>query len=122
MANPVTIELGARNFPLSGLSLKQVRAVTPKIVEMITAASQTDEVALDLMLDIVATGLSRAYPDVTRDTLLELDGDYPALLRAASKIGQLAGLLPGDDEAKVDQPKSAEPGEAQPAADGAGVS
>ncbi len=60
------------------------------------AAAQIEQDDFDLMIDVVHAGLSRAYPDFTRDDLLDLEAGFSDLAGALAIIAKQTGLFTPD--------------------------
>jgi len=104
--------LGGREFFIPALSLRQARVVVPGLLKLLPrlnaiqarigagdpmAASQLEPDDFDLMIDVVHSGLSRAYPEFTRDDLLDLEAGFADLAGALAIIAQQTGLFtPGE--------------------------
>jgi hypothetical protein len=114
---PVTA-LGGREFFIPALSLRQARVVVPGLLKLLPrlnaiqtrigagdplGAALLEQDDLDLMIDVVHAGLLRAYPDFTRDDLLDLEAGFSDLAAALGVIAKQTGLFA--------QAESATPGE-----------
>lgn len=100
--------LGGREFFIPALSLRQARVVVPGLLKLLPrlnaiqtrigagdplAAAQLEQDDFDVMIDIVHAGLSRAYPDFTRDDLLDLEAGFSDLAGALAIIAKQTGLF-----------------------------
>jgi len=98
--------------------LRQARIVVPGLLKLLPrlnaiqerigagdplAAAQLERDDFDLMIDVVHAGLARAYPDFTRDDLLDLEAGFSDLAGALATIARQTGLFA--------QTESATPGE-----------
>ena len=50
------------------------------------------------MIDVVHCGLTRAYPDFSRDDLLDLEAAFPELIAALGAIARQTGLFTAAEE------------------------
>ena len=100
--------LGGREFFVPALSLRQARIVVPGLLKLLPrlnaiqtrigagdplGATLLDQDDLDLMIDVVHAGLTRAYPDFTRDDLLDLEAGFADLAAALATIARQTGLF-----------------------------
>jgi hypothetical protein len=85
-----TITLGGRRFALRPLTLGQLRRVLPAFAR---AAGLANEEAIDAAIDIIAAGLERDHPAMTRDTLLGFEMRPVDLIASVDAIARLSGLV-----------------------------
>lgn len=100
--------LGGREFFIPALSLRQARIVVPGLLKLLPrlnaiqsrigagdplGAALLEPDDLDLMIDVVHAGLTRAYPDFTRDDLLDLEAGFSDLAGALAIIAGQTGLF-----------------------------
>jgi hypothetical protein len=100
--------LGGREFFIPALSLRQSRIVVPGLLKLLPrlnaiqarigagdplGAALLEQDDLDLMIDVVHAGLSRAHPDLTRDDLLDLEAGFADLAGALAIIAKQTGLF-----------------------------
>jgi len=107
-ARALVVALGAREFFVPPLSLRQARIVVPGLLKLLprlnaiqsrigagdplgAALLEADDV--ELMIEIVHAGLSRAYPDFTRDDLLDCEAGFAELAGALAVIAKQTGLF-----------------------------
>ena len=80
--------MAGRNFSFRLLALRQARIVVPGLLKLMPrlnaiqarigagdplGATLLDQDDVELMIDVVHCGLTRAYPDFSRDDLLDLE-------------------------------------------------
>jgi hypothetical protein len=100
--------LGGREFFIPALSLRQARIVVPSLMKLLPrlnaiqarigagdplAAASLEQDDFDLMIDVVHAGISRAYPDFTRDDLLDLEAGFSDLAGGLAIIARQTGLF-----------------------------
>ena len=96
-----TIRLGGRDFTLRPPTLGQLRHLLDALDQM---AGASGGALIDAAAGLVAAGVARAHPELTSDTILDLEASLPELNTAVAAILESAGL----------SPKELEPGEAGP--------
>lgn len=116
-ARAAVVALGGREFFVPVLALRQARIVVPGLLKLMprlnaiqgriaagdplaAAALERDDV--DLMIEVVHCGLTRAYPGFSRDELLDLEAGFSELAAALAVIARQTGLFsaveaPGGD-------------------------
>ena len=99
----VAIALGGRRFDVRPLRLGQLRHVLDALEEM---SGRSGGGLIDAAAKIVAAGLAPAHPDITPDTVLDLEAGIAELNDAVAAILRVAGL----------RPQEPQPGEAPPVA------
>lgn len=103
----VIILAGAEYFiPL--LALRQARIVVPGLLKLmprlnaiqslvvenpLAAGSAIEQADVDQMVDVVHAALTRAYPDATRDEILDMETTFPELVASLSVIARQTGLF-----------------------------
>ncbi|MBB4200690.1 hypothetical protein CCR94_01100 [Rhodoblastus sphagnicola] len=107
-AHAPVVALGGREFFVPALSLRQARIVVPGLLKLLPrlnaiqtrigagdplGAALLDKDDLDLMIDVVHAGLTRAYPDFSRDDLLDLEAGFADLAGALAVIAKQTGLF-----------------------------
>lgn len=107
-ARAPVIVLGGREFFAPPLALRQARVVVPGLLQLmprLNAIQQRigagdplgvallDRGDLELMIDVVHCGLTRAYPELSRDELLDLEADFTELTAALAVIAKQTGLF-----------------------------
>ena len=100
--------LGGQEFFIPALSLRQARIVVPGLLKLLPrlnaiqtrigagdsfAATQLEREDLDLMIEVVHAGLTRAYPDFTLEDLLDLEAGFAELAGALAIIAKQTGLF-----------------------------
>jgi hypothetical protein len=98
-----TITLGERRFEIRPLKLGQLRRLLDALEAM---AGKSGGGLVAAAAEIVAAGLAPSYPEVTAETLLDLEAGLDDLNAAVAAILRAAGLRPAEGA----------PGEARPVA------
>ena len=96
-----TVRLGGRDFTLRPPTLGQLRHLLDAL-DAIAGAS--GGALIDAAARLVAAGLAAAHPELTADTVLDLEASLAELNAAVAAILKGAGL----------SPKEAPPGDAEP--------
>lgn len=104
LTDGVTVRMGGHDFVIPPLSLRQVRDLLPKIRSLKTMGTLlgADEAEKETIVAVVHAAVSRNYPQMTRDALLDyldLGNTEPAFLAVLAMSGM--------------SPKDASPGEAK---------
>lgn len=117
-----TVKLGALELFVPVLALRQTRIVVPGIMQLMPRLNEIQrELAdgnqagallavddVDLIIDVVHAALTRAYPQMTRDDLLDLDASFPQLVSAmgiiARQTGLFASVAPGEKQGETATP------------------
>jgi hypothetical protein len=115
------VTIGGKEFFVPTLALRQTRVAVPGLLKLMPklnavqsriaegdplGAALLEQKDIELMIDVVCAGLSRAYPSITRDDLLDFEASFGELAAAAGVIARQTGLFK--------QPKTGEAqGEAQ---------
>jgi hypothetical protein len=86
-----TIVLGGRPFEIRPLKLGQLRHVLDALEEM---TGKSGGGLIEAAARVVAAGLAPAHPDLTPDSILDLEATVEQLNNAVSAILQIAGLRP----------------------------
>lgn len=92
----IKIQMGGKDWVVPPLTLGQLRRLLPKVRQMTDVVGATmGEEQIGTVAEIVAAALSRNYPDVTEDVVLDvLDlGNAQDVLRA---VLTGSGLKPGE--------------------------
>lgn len=107
-AGSPVVALGGQEFFVPLLALRQARIVVPGLLKLMPrlnaiqarisagdplGAALLDQCDVDLMLDVVHCGLTRAYPELTRDDVLDLEAGFTALVAALAVIAGQTGLF-----------------------------
>ena len=110
-AKAAIVELGGQEFFVPALALRQARIAVPGLLKLMPrlsaiqarigagdalGAALLDKDDVELMIDVVHAGLSRAYPDFSRDDLLDLEGGIRATDRGAGGDRPADGAVFGD--------------------------
>jgi hypothetical protein len=113
--NPKINTVGAAVITLAGgeyfipvLALRQARIAVPGLLKLLPrlnaiqarigagdplGAVLLDQDDVELMIDVVHSGLSRAYPDFSRENLLDLEAGFAELIAALAVIARQTGLF-----------------------------
>jgi hypothetical protein len=117
-ARAPVVGLAGQEFFVPLLALRQARVVVPGLLKLMPrlnaiqtrigagdplAATLLDRDDVELMIDVVHCGLTRAYPDFARDDLLDLQAGFTELVAALGIIARQTGLF-----APADAPQSGE--------------
>ncbi len=112
-AAPV-VALGGREFFIPLLALRQARIVVPGLLKLMPrlnaiqariaggdplGAALLNQDDVDLMIDVVHSGLTRAYPNFSRDQVLDLQAGFADLVAALAVIARQTGLFAPTDAA-----------------------
>lgn len=103
------ISLGGVKYAVKALSWGQIK----KILPLFAKAPQgvfTDDGA-EAFSEIIVTALSKDYPDVTREFLDNVTGDYKEFVKAVDTIGEISGLekpKPKGDDSDAGEAKAGE--------------
>jgi hypothetical protein len=102
------VELGGQEFFVAPLALRQTRIAVPGLLKLMPrlnaiqarigagdplGAALLDQDDVELMIDVVHSGLSRAYPDFSRENLLDLEAGFAELIAALAVIARQTGLF-----------------------------
>lgn len=113
-ARAAVITLAGREFFVPFLALRQARIVVPGLLKLMprfnaiqarvadgealgVALLERDDV--ELMIDVVHAGLTRAYPELSRDDVLDLDAGFSELIAALAVIAKQTGLFAAAESA-----------------------
>ena len=105
------ITLGGRRFDLRPLKLGQLRHVLDALDGM---AGKSGGGLIEAAAHIVAAGLAPAHPDLTADSVLDLEATVDELNAAVAAVLRIAGLRPMDDPPGQDKPGQDKPGQNKP--------
>jgi hypothetical protein len=121
-AGAPTVTLGGEELFIPVLALRQARIVVPGIMKLLPRLNQIQqEIAgrnqagallafedVDLMIDVVHAALTRAYPQMTRDDLLDREATLAQLVVSISVIARQTGLFapasPGEQQGETATP------------------
>lgn len=107
-ARAPVVALGGLEFFVPLLALRQARVVVPGLLKLMPrlnavqarigagdplGATLLDQDDVELMIDVVHCGLTRAYPDFSRDDLLDLEAGFAELVAALAVIAKQTGLF-----------------------------
>lgn len=98
MSDPLT--LGGRQFTIRPLKLGQLRHLLDALEEM---TGKSGGGLIEAAAKVVAAGLAPAHPELTADTVLDLEANIDELNAAVAAVLQMAGLRPkefGEGEAR----------------------
>jgi len=102
------ITIGGQEFFVPTLALRQARIVVPGLLKLmprlaaiqerigagdVLGAVLLEKDDVELMLDLVHCGLTRAYPELERDHLLDLQAGLSDLVAALGVIARQTGLF-----------------------------
>jgi len=86
-----TITLGGRDFEARPLKLGQLRHLLDALDEM---TGKSAGALIEAAAKVVTAGLAPAHPDLTADTVLDLEATIEELNAAVAAILRTAGLTP----------------------------
>lgn len=107
-AGAPVVALGGAEFFVPALALRQARIAVPGLLKLLPrlnaiqqrigagdplAAALLEQDDVELMIDVVHCGLTRAYPDFSRENLLDLQADFADLIAALAVIARQTGLF-----------------------------
>ena len=110
------VELGGREFFIPALALRQSRIVVPGLLKLMPrlnaiqtrivsgdplGAALLEQDDVELMIDVVHSGLTRAYPELTRETVLDLQASFAELIATLAVIARQTGLFAPMDDAPL---------------------
>jgi hypothetical protein len=102
------VALGGREFFIPLLALRQARIVVPGLLKLMPrlnaiqariaagdplGAALLEQDDVELMIDVVHCGLTRAYPEFSRDEVLDLQAGFSDLIAALAVIARQTGLF-----------------------------
>ncbi len=102
MSETITITLGGRVFTIRPLTLRQIRDLGVGLVKAAarpTDAAAAEREAYDRMVETVAGGLARDYPEITAEALLDMEVSLAELQRARLAVLEHSGLIESKGEA-----------------------
>jgi hypothetical protein len=117
-ARAPVVALGGQEFFVPPLALRQARIAVPGLLKLMPrlnaiqarigagdplGATLLEADDVELMIDVVHAGLSRAHPDFTRENLLDLEAGFADLIAALAVIARQTGLF-----AEVENPSPGE--------------
>lgn len=110
MPETIKITLGDKSYDIRRLTLRQLRELQ---IGSVKAVRQPEDLAERVMfsyasdLAIIVTALSRDYPDITAEGLLDLETTKAEVGAAALEILKFSGLVPsGEEKAPVPETES----------------
>lgn len=110
------VELGGCEFFIPALALRQSRIVVPGLLKLMPrlnaiqarivsgdplGAALLEQDDVELMIDVVHSGLTRAYPELTRETVLDLQSSFAELIATLAVIARQTGLFAPMDDAPL---------------------
>lgn len=105
MADSIQIKIAARDFTVRKLTLRQSRAIGLGVDKPLPS-QDSFAYAVDQAVGVITAALSRDYPDMTADTLLDAEITPKELMAISSSILEFSGFIK----------KDAQSGEAAPGA------
>lgn len=90
------ITLAGTEYEVRPLTLRQIRdiaASTSAALDEVKDRKSGTKLNWDRQVEVVSTALSRDYPDVTPEFILELAIDYREIFKANDAILEFSGLL-----------------------------
>lgn len=116
MSDTIKITLGGTEYNVPRLTLRQMRALELGVIKVqenrakaeIEAHSLSDVVdrAYDSNVSIVVAGLSRSHPDITAESIFDMETTNAEVLAAANAILDFAGMG-GTPKGEAEAPKKA---------------
>ena len=97
-----TVTLGGRGFEVRPLKLGQLRHLLDALDEM---TGKSAGALIDAAAKVVTAGLAPAHPDLTADTVLDLEATIEELNAAVAAILRIAGLTPAGEAQPVASPE-----------------
>ena len=97
-----TIRLGGRDFTLRAPTLGQLRHLLDALDAM---AGASGGALIDAAARLVAAGLAAAHPELTADTVLDLEASLAELNAAVAAILDCAGLSPKESPLGEAEPR-----------------
>lgn len=91
---PTTITLGGKSFTVRPLTMRQLRIVFPAFAKVGGALGPE---SVDAAVTIILAGISRDAPDMTTDTVLDLEAPVPAIIAAVRTIAEISGFAPAGE-------------------------
>jgi hypothetical protein len=98
-----TITLGGREFTLRPLKLGQLRHVLDALDAM---AGKSGGALIAAAAQVVAAGLKPMHPDLTADTILDLEAGIAELNTAVGAVLRIGGLQPPGEPRSPDGPSA----------------
>lgn len=91
----VKLNIGGQEFVVPSLSLRQVQVLQPMLVQY---TGQTDAKSIELVIDTAFLAISRNYPDLQRDELLDLIDlrNMAAVMNVVMGASGLVEVAPGE--------------------------
>jgi hypothetical protein len=108
LSRAAVVELGGQEFFIPQLALRQARIVVPGLLKLMPrlnaiqaridvgdplGAALLERDDIELMIDVVHSGLTRAYPDFSREEVLDLEAGFTELIAALAVIARQTGLF-----------------------------
>lgn len=107
-ARAAVVALGGQEFFVPVLALRQARVVVPGLLKLMPrlnliqgriaagdplGAAMLERDDVELMIEVVHCGLTRAYPAISRDDVLDLEAGFAELAAALAVIARQTGLF-----------------------------
>lgn len=106
MPEMIAITLAAHSYSVRRLTLRQARAIGIGVSRQMPSAEDPGRsaAALDQGLEIVAVALSRDYPEMTQEKLLDMEIEPNEIIRACNAILNFSrpGVKEGDKSGEAD--------------------
>ena len=102
MSKIATIALGGRTYSVRRLTIGQLREIgigTNSAADVLakTTAAERETAAYDAMISTISAALRRDHPEITAQSILEIETDFAELRDAHRAVLELAGLLPAGE-------------------------
>jgi hypothetical protein len=115
MPDEITIKLGAKDYKIRRLTLRQARALGIGVVKDSTTKTSEDIFvgSVDQSVSTIAMALARDHPEITEAAILDMELSVREVRNAADEILIFAGYLKrAEPPAEGDKPGEAVPGAA----------
>jgi len=92
MPETITINLAGRDFTVRRLTLRQHRAIG---IGVLRAGSADDGVvyAIDQAIEVISAALARDNPDVTMESILDMEISSKDVMKVSASILQFGGFI-----------------------------
>jgi len=99
MRRTANINLGGRTYEVRRLTIGQLREIgigTTTAADLLakSTAAEREAAAYDAMIATIRAALARDTPEITAQSILEIETDFSELRAAHRAVLSLAGLLP----------------------------
>jgi len=104
MSKIASIVLGGRTYPVRRLTIGQLReigigATAASDLLARSTAAEREAAAYDAMIATIVAALARDTPEITAQSILEIETDFAELRDAHRAVLALAGLIPAGETA-----------------------